>query len=213
MHNPLARQFGNIDIYLFDQLLRGNITPGMTVLDCGCGGGRNLMYFLQHGFDVRAVDEELAAIDAVRHMARELAPGLSPQNFRVELVEAMSFAGASVDVVLSNAVLHFARDEQQFRAMVSEMWRVLRPGGLLFCRLASDIGMEGRFRQIEPRVFEVLDGSVRFLVNARLLLQITRELNGELVDPIKTTIVHEQRCMTTWVVRKEMATGKVDPIR
>ena len=207
MHNPLASQFGNIDIYLFDQLLRGNITPGMTVLDCGCGGGRNLVYFLQNDFDVRAVDAEPDAINSVRQMARELAPKLSLQNFRVELVEAMSFADTSVDVVLSNAVLHFARDEQHFRAMVREMWRVLRPGGLLFCRLASDIGMEGRFRPIEPRVFELLDGTVRFLVDARLLLQIARELGGELVDPIKTTIVHEQRCMTTWVVRKEMVTG------
>ena len=202
MHNPLASQFGNIDIYLFDQLLRGNITPSMTVLDCGCGGGRNLVYFLQHGFDVYAVDAEPDAIDVVRHMARELAPKLSAQNFRVELVEAMSMPDASVHVVLSNAVLHFARDEQNFRAMVREMWRVLRPGGLLFCRLASDIGMEGKFRRIESRVFELLDGSVRFLVDARLLEAVTRELGGELVDPIKTTIVHEQRCMTTWVVRK-----------
>ena len=202
MHNPLAIQFGNIDIYLFDQLLRGNLTPGMTVLDCGCGGGRNLVYLLQNGFDVRAVDAEPDASDAVRQMARVLAPKLSPQNFRVESVEAMSFADASADVVLSNAVLHFARDEDQFRGMVREMWRVLRPGGLLFCRLASDIGMEGRFQRIEPRVFELLDGSVRFLVDAGLLIDVTRALGGELVDPIKTTIVHEQRCMTTWVVRK-----------
>ena len=202
MHNALARQFGNIDIYLFDQLLRGNITPGMTVLDCGCGGGRNLVYLLQHDFHVRAVDAEPDAIEAVRQMASVLAPKLSSQNFRVEPVEAMSFADASTDVVLSNAVLHFARDEVHFRAMVREMWRVLRPGGLLFCRLASDIGMEGRFRRIEPRVFELLDGSVRFLVDAGLLIDVTRALGGELVDPIKTTIVHEQRCMTTWVVRK-----------
>ncbi|MEO7362633.1 MAG: class I SAM-dependent methyltransferase [Gemmatimonadaceae bacterium] len=202
MHNPLARQFGNIDIYLFDQLLRGNITPAMTVLDCGCGGGRNLVYLLQNGFDVCAVDADPDAIDAVRHMAHELAPTLSPQNFRLEPIEAMSFDDASADVVLSNAVLHFARDERQFRAMVHEMWRVLRPGGLLFCRLASDIGMEGKFRRIESRVFELLDGSVRFLVDARLLEEITRALGGELVDPIKTTIVHEQRCMTTWVMRK-----------
>jgi len=210
MHNPLARQFGNIDIYLFDQLLRGNITPGMTVIDCGCGGGRNLVYLLQNGFDVCAVDSEPDAIEAVRHMARVLAPQLSPHNFRVELIEAMSFEAASADVMLSNAVLHFARDERQFRAMVREMWRVLRPGGLLFCRLASNIGMEGKFRRIETRVFELLDGSVRFLVDAALLHDITRALGGELVDPIKTTIVNEQRCMTTWVVRKGNGTGELE---
>lgn len=29
--------FGDVDIYLFDQLLRGPIAPGMRVLDAGCG--------------------------------------------------------------------------------------------------------------------------------------------------------------------------------
>ena len=35
--NALSAQFGDIDIYVFDQLLRGRITPEMTVLDAGCG--------------------------------------------------------------------------------------------------------------------------------------------------------------------------------
>ncbi len=202
MHNALADQFGNIDIYLFDQLLRGNITSGETVLDCGCGGGRNLVYLLQNGFDVRGVDQEPRAIDAIRALAFQLAPQLPAENFRAEAIDAMSFGSESVDVVLSSAVLHFSRDEPHFRAMVTEMWRVLRPGGLFFCRLASTIGMEGRFQHIEERTYRQLDGSVRFLVDADLLSDITHELGGEFVDPLKTTIVHEQRCMTTWVLRK-----------
>ena len=40
----LQDEFGNIDIYLFDQLLRARLRPGMRVLDAGCGGGRNLVY-------------------------------------------------------------------------------------------------------------------------------------------------------------------------
>ena len=35
----LEDQFGPIDIYLFDQLLRGRIQPGMRVLDAGCAEG------------------------------------------------------------------------------------------------------------------------------------------------------------------------------
>ena len=38
----LQEQFGQIDIYLFDQILRGNILPAMRVVDAGCGGGRNI---------------------------------------------------------------------------------------------------------------------------------------------------------------------------
>ena len=202
--SPLAAQFGEIDIYVFDQLLRGRITPEMTVLDVGCGTGRNLIYMLRSGYEVFGLDEDPVAIDAVRRLAGELAPRLAPDNFRVEPVDAMTFPDAAADVVLSSAVLHFARDEQQFWAMLHEMWRVLRPGGMLLCRLASTIGMEGRFRHIAGRRFKLLDGSERFLVDEAMLMDATARLGGELIDPLKTSVVQNLRCMTTWVVRKPL---------
>ena len=82
------------------------------------------------------------------------------------------------------------------------MWRLLRPGGLLFARLASDIGMEARMRPLGGRRFTMPDGSDRYLVNEATLLEWTRVLRGRLLDPLKTTVVQDQRCMTTWVVRK-----------
>jgi tellurite methyltransferase len=202
MNNDLQVEFGQIDIYLFDQLLRGRIQPGMRLLDAGCGGGRNLVYLLRHGYDVFATDADAGAIQSVRAMATALAPHLPETNFRVEPVEHLTFADAFADVVLSSAVLHFARDDAQFMAMVQSMWRVLRSGGMLFCRLASTIGMESRVRPIRERRFLLPDGSERYLVDEALLLGLTRQLGGVLLDPLKTTIVQDQRCMTTWVVRK-----------
>ena len=200
--SAVAEEFGEIDIYLFDQLLRGRIRPEMTVLDAGCGSGRNLVYLLRSGYEVMGVDEAPAAIDAVRHLADELAPHLPATNFRVEPVEKMTFPDDAADVVIGNAVLHFARDERHFQAMLDGMWRVLAPGGMLFCRLASTIGMEGRFRPISGRRFQLLDGSERFLVDEAMLIDATARLGGELLDPLKTTVVQNLRCMTTWVVRK-----------
>ncbi len=199
----LSAQFGPIDIYLFDQLLRGRIAPGMRVLDAGCGPGRNLVYLLRAGYEVFGVDPDPAAIDAVRRLAATLAPHLPPTHFRAEPVEAMTFAEHTADVVLSNAVLHFARDDAHFRAMLHGTWLVLRPGGLFFCRLASSIGMEHRVRRIEGRRFVLPDATERYLVDEAMLLEATASLGGELLDPLKTTIVHNQRCMTTWVVRKD----------
>ena len=86
----LERQFGEIDIYLFDQLLRGRIRPGMRVLDAACGGGRNLVYLLQSGFDVFATDADGRAVAAVRRLAAQLAPQLPAENFRAEPVERMT---------------------------------------------------------------------------------------------------------------------------
>ena len=198
----LDLQFGQIDIYLFDQLLRGRLQPGMRVLDAGCGSGRNLVYLLRSGYEVFGADSDVDAIEAVRVLAATLAPQLPGANFRAEAVEEMSFPDAFADAVLSSAVLHFARDDRHFEAMVADMWRVLRPGGLLFCRLASAIGMETRVRQTVGRRFLLPDGSERYLVDEALLVELTRRLGGTFLDPLKTTIVQNQRCMTTWVVRK-----------
>ena len=200
--SDLERQFGQIDIYLFDQLLRGRIRPGMRVLDAACGGGRNLVYLLRAGFEVFAVDADAAAVDAARQLAAQCAPHVPAENFRLEPVEQMTFPDGFADVVLSSAVLHFARDAAQFDAMVREMWRVLKPGGMLFCRLASTIGMEDRVRPIGGRRFTLPDGSDRYLVDEPMLMDLTARLGGRLIDPLKTTIVQNQRCMTTWVVRK-----------
>jgi len=200
--SDLVADFGQIDIYLFDQLLRGRIAPGMRIVDAGCGGGRNLVYFFRNGYDIFGVDADPGAIASVRAIAARLAPNLPESNFRVEPVEQMTLPDAFADVVLGSAVLHFARDDEQFAGMLRQMWRVLKPGGMLFCRLASDIGMESRVRQLEGRRYLLPDGSERYLVDQAMLLDLTRNLGGTLIDPLKTTIVQDQRCMTTWVVRK-----------
>jgi tellurite methyltransferase len=198
----LHEQFGSIDIYLFDQLLRGSITPGMRVIDAGCGSGRNLIYLLRQGYQIFGVDSDPRAVEEARRLAAALAPNLPAINFRLELIEAMSFPDGFADVVLSSAVLHFARDDEHFSAMLRGTWRVLRLGGLLFCRLASSIGMEDRVRRLAGRRFLLPDGSERYLVDESLLLKLTDELGGALADPLKTTVVQDQRSMTTWVVRK-----------
>jgi SAM-dependent methyltransferase len=202
MHSSLREQFGDIDIYLFDQLLRRRIAPGMRVFDAGCGGGRNLVYLLQSGYEVFGIDADPAAVRHVQQLASKLAPTLPAENFRAEPIEETTFPEGSADVVISSAVLHFARDDAHFRAMLRGTWRVLKPGGVLVCRLASSIGMESQVEPVAGRRHRLPDGSERYLVDAELLTSLTRELGGALLDPLKTTVVQDQRCMTTWVVRK-----------
>jgi tellurite methyltransferase len=198
----LSEQFGEIDIYLFDQLLKKRITAGMRILDAGCGSGRNLVYLLREGFEVFGVDADPRALQATRHLAASIAPTLPVENFRQESIEAMSFPDAFADVAISSAVLHFARSDEHFQAMLRGTWRVLKPGGLLFCRLASSIGIENQIQRIAGRRFHLPDGSERYLVDEALLLKLTEELGGRLGDPLKTTVVQNQRSMTTWIVRK-----------
>jgi SAM-dependent methyltransferase len=199
---PLRDQFGDLDIYLFDQLLKGRIADDARILDAGCGHGRNLAYLMREGFDLWGVDSDERAIAATQSQAAALAPHLPAERFGVHPVERMAFGDAAFDVVISSAVLHFARDEAQWWAMVREMWRVLAPGGMLFARLAATIGHESTIKPLGNRRFILPDGTTRFLIDEAFLMSATAELRGELLDPLKTTVVQAARSMTTWVVRK-----------
>lgn len=200
--STLPEQFGQIDIYLFDQILKGRIEPGMRILDAGCGAGRNLIYLLREGYQIYAADTDPDRVEQVRRIACKLAPSLPLSNFRTESIENMSFEDTCADVVISSAVLHFARDDAHFDAMLQGSLRKLKTGGLFFCRLASAIGIEGQIVQVEGRRFKLPDGTERYLVDEALLGSLTKQI-GRLADPLKTTIVQNQRAMTTWVVWKK----------
>lgn len=203
MENNLQQLYGNIDIYLFDQLLKGRFDDCKKVLDAGCGGGRNLVYFLQNGFEVYGIDPNPEAVAAVQGLAQILAPALPSENFLLCTAEEMPFADKTFDLVLCNAVLHFAQDSNHFDAMLRSMWRVLKPGGYFLARLASDIGIEDLVTPLGNSRYLLPDESERFLVNQQILLEYTQELGGQLFEPIKTTNVQNLRCMTTWCLQKQ----------
>ncbi|WP_295653721.1 class I SAM-dependent methyltransferase [uncultured Mucilaginibacter sp.] len=202
MKNNLQQQFGNIDIYLFDQLLKGTYAGVKTVLDAGCGGGRNLVYFLQNGYEVWGIDPNREALEAVKELSQMLAPENPTSNFIMAPSENLPFEDSYFDLVISSAVLHFAQSQTHFDAMLQSMWRVLKPGGYLFARLASDIGIETLIKSLANGRYLLPDGSERFLVNQEMLLNYTKMLNARLHEPIKTTNVQNMRCMTTWCMQK-----------
>lgn len=200
----LTRAVGTMDIYLLDQLVRGRIAEGSRIFDAGCGSGRNLKWFLETGHPAGGIDHDPAAVDKVRALAARVAPAIPETSFRMEAIESNTFEDRSWDVVISSAVLHFAHGHEHFRAMLEGSWRLLASGGLLFCRLASRIGMEEeRFQPLGGGRYTMPDGSDRYLVDEDLLMALTAQLGGELLDPLKTTLVQDQRCMTTWVLRRK----------
>lgn len=202
MRNSLQSEFGNIDIYLFDQILKGRVDHNQKILDVGCGYGRNLFYFLKNGYECFGVDENEAAIQKTQNLAKLLLSKSKQENFHIEKVEKMSFADTSFQFVICNAVLHFAKNKSHFEKMLFEIWRVLDFGGILFVRLASDIGIETLIKPLGNKIFLLPDGSKRFLVTQEMILNYTQKLNAKLLEPIKTTNVQNLRCMTTWILQK-----------
>lgn len=200
----LRDAFGDIDIYLFDQLLRGRFDGRRRVLDAGCGDGRNLRYLLGHGFDCYGLDQDQRAVAHVKALAATLSPGTPEGHFQAGDVERLPWPDDSMDAAICSAVLHFADDKAHFDRMVLELWRVLAPGGLLFTRLASNIGLESVVGAGGRRV-RLPDGSDRFIVDEAMLLDWTQRLGARLADPLKTTVVQGMRAMTTWCLVKHPA--------
>ena len=200
----LRELVGSTDIYLIDQIVRGRARDGDRIFDAGCGSGRNLRWFLKNRFEVSGVDSDVSAITASRALAGAVAPG-HPVDFRCETIEDSSFTAEAFDFVICSAVLHFARNHAHFEAMLEGAWRLIAPGGLFFCRLSSSIGMEpSRFRPVDDGgTFVLPDGSVRYLVDAARLEDLASRLGSTLTDPIRTTVVQDARCMTTWVLRRD----------
>ncbi len=202
MQPNLQQLCGNIDIYLFDQLLKGTYDNCNNVLDVGCGGGRNLVCFLRNGCGVFGIDPNPEAINAVKELSKSLSPANPLENFKVAAAEDAPFEDSYFDLVISSAVLHFATGPSHFDGMLRSMWRVLKPGGYFFARLASDIGIEKLVKKMGDGRYLLPDGSERFLVSQQLLLDYSEKLNGYLHEPIKTTNVQNLRCMTTWCMQK-----------
>jgi tellurite methyltransferase len=202
----IREEFGDIDIYLFDQIQKGRFTPGMKVLDAGCGGGRNIVWLMRNGFDVCAIDVDEGVVAAIRELAKRLAPELSPENFQAATLESIPFPDESFDWVICNTVMHFAADRAQFDRWLVEQWRVIRPGGMFFARLASSIGIEKLLVPTSNGRFLMPDGTERFIVDEQIIKDATKSVGGRFIEPIKTTNVENIRCMTTWVLVKD-ATG------
>ncbi len=198
----IQEQFGNIDIYLFDQLLKRRFDDCDSVLDAGCGNGRNMVYFLQHDFEVYGIDKSISAIDEVKKMSATLNPENPVNNFVIGEISDMPFEDELFDVIICNAVLHYAHNKQHFEKMLYSLWRVLLPGGHLLIRLASDIGIEHLVKPLDDGRYRLPDGSARYLVNLKMLMNYTKELEGNLFESIKTTNVQNLRSMTTWCIQK-----------
>jgi ubiquinone/menaquinone biosynthesis C-methylase UbiE len=197
--NSLTHLLGQTDIYLIDQILKDRYRANDKILDAGCGPGRNMHWFLQNNFEITGIDQNDEAISQLR----SVNPGLPENRFRVVPVEKMPFPDHYFDHVISSAVLHFATGTGHFRNMLKEMVRVLHPGGSLFIRMTSDIGIEEKVSLASDGVFDIPDGSRRFLLTRTLLNDCMKEFNLSFLEPLKTVNVDDIRCMSTLVLQKK----------
>jgi ubiquinone/menaquinone biosynthesis C-methylase UbiE len=196
--HSIYEAIGATDIYLIDQIMKDRYKPDDTILDAGCGSGRNLHWFLRNNIQIYGVDQDGGAINHLR----DKHPSLAAERFRQSSVEALPFDDHYFNHIISSAVLHFAKNTMQFHRMVAEMVRVLRPNGSLFIRMTSDIGIGEKVHPLGDGVYNIPDGSIRFLLTRSLLADIMKKNKLSFLEPLKTVNVNDVRCMSTLVVVK-----------
>ena len=103
---------GNVDIYVIDQILKNRYTKGDSILDAGCGSGRNLKWFYQDDYTISGIDTNL---ERLAH-ARENYPKFAV-NFIEGTIDALPYGDHNFDHILCCAVLHFAKSEAHLKKM------------------------------------------------------------------------------------------------
>lgn len=206
----LNHLLGNIDIYLLDQILKGRFPKNYKILDAGCGEGRNLIYFLRNNYQVYGIDRNEDAIRMLQYLTRSVNHGYPLKRFTVGDVVDMPWKNHKFHAIISSAVLHFAENEIHFYQMVAEMTRVLKPGGLLFARMATDVGILEHSKPLVDGKYLLPDGSVRFLLTHKLLDEMMVKYGFEFLEPYKSVVVDGKRSMSTLVLKKNPSNNLPD---
>lgn len=199
----LNKELGNIDIYLLDQILKGRFQERKRILDAGCGEGRNLIWFLRNKYQVYGVDNNASAIRMLQYVAKTNNPDLPKEHFETASIENTSFTDLYFDAIICSAVLHFANNVDHFYQMFDEMIRILDFDGILFIRMASNIGAEEKIVAFNDKKTMLPDGSARFLLSRSMLNNLLKKYPIEPIEPIKTVNVQDIRFMSTLVFKKK----------
>jgi len=146
--------------------------PGGRLLDIGCGTG----FIIDLAKDIF---DDIHGIDITEPMLARIDTSSGNVTVHHGLVEAMPFADESFDVVTSYAFLHHVEDT---RAILREVYRVLRPGGMMYIGLEPNSLFWQSMKQLEESGATGLSDIVKREIDA--VLHIDEKLESEFgLDP------------------------------
>ncbi|MEU6554297.1 class I SAM-dependent methyltransferase [Streptomyces sp. NPDC046915] len=100
------------------------------VLELGAGQGRDALYFAGEGFTVQATDFSVTGLEQLRDAAQRLEVAERVTTEVHDVRDPLRLPDASVDAVFAHMLLCMALSTKEIHALVGEVRRVLRPGGV-----------------------------------------------------------------------------------
>lgn len=125
-----------------ERLIQSQDLPsGSRVLDVGCGPGQLLLSLVKKGYDVWGVDIAQAMVDeAVELLETNGFP--AAEQISVGDVEDLKFDDDFFDVVVASGVIEYQKSDDR---SLSEMHRVVRPGGFIVLNVSNRYSYSGMF--------------------------------------------------------------------
>lgn len=187
----LNHELGNIDLFLLDQILKGRFEQAESILEVGCGEGRNLTYFIRNGYDVWGIDNNPTALKMLHMMGRSLHKTFDKEKFIEADISGIPFPPQSFDAIICASVLHFLPSEDAFFAAWDTMMKVLRKDGFLFLSMYSNIPFPGKMQ------------SDFFLLTGTLYQTVLHRYKLQEVEPVKTVAMGNTQPLAYLILQKQ----------
>lgn len=206
--------------------LRMPAGDGRTLLDVGCNWGRWTVAAARASYRVVGIDPNLTSLRAARHVAR--ACGV-PGQFVCGDARLMPFRTASFDRVFSYSVVqHFSKKDAS--TMLTEMARVLKPGGESFVQMPNRAGVRSLYHLArrgfrEGDAFDVRYYSTRELVALfrSVVGPSTLRIDGffglgiqpsdlSLMPPLRRLVIHASELLRKVARRQRWLAGFADSL-
>jgi ubiquinone/menaquinone biosynthesis C-methylase UbiE len=151
------------------------ITPGMIILDVGCGRGEILRHAAQLGADAYGIDYAPVAVEMSRRVIDPL-DGIAPGRTAVYLADAkkLPFPDACFDRVLMFDVVEHLHP-WELDAALKEVDRVLKPDGRFIVHTAPNIWYDRYAYPIVRRVRTLMGRGENYPANPREFLVSVNE--------------------------------------
>ena len=133
----------NVDMQNVYQPFLENLPSGkQTILDIGCGSGRDSVFFANKGFEVVAIDGSKSLID----LAKQTDTRINWQCLRFDEIAKQSWQNQFTGIWACASLLHVPFDD--LPKILNDLLSCLRPTGILYASFKygnSERKKDGRF--------------------------------------------------------------------
>ena len=185
-----------MDLSLIDAILKGYLPASGTVLDVGCGEGRNGLYFIRTGFEYLGIDQDSSKIRLLEYLSSSLSNANA--SFKVGKMQEISFENR-FDLVVASRILHFSEDRLDFLSIWEKLISSMKAGAVIYFAMDSAIATEFVLQKTNG-FSEFCDGRVSFALTEPLYQEMKVDLVE--VEPLKTIIYQNQRVQSFGLLRK-----------